>query len=158
MQAMLMSTVCDNMNMILAPFIAYCIWLPIHRRCPVYSVSKQPHTHHYPFLPSTLYLLVFRCVHSSASSLLCRLFCLRANSEARSRTCTRSRVSLGLVLPRASSRFGYSSLSYLAADRWNSVRRSGIGPPCCFTKSISYRNPRLARVPRKETIGLWGLP
>ena len=74
------------------------------------------------FSLTALYLLVFRCVHSSASSLLCRLFCLRANSEARSRTCTRSQVSLGLVLPRASSRFGYSSLSYLAADRWNSVR------------------------------------
>ena len=68
-----------------------------------------------------LYLLVFRCVHYSASSLLCRLFCLRTNSEARSRTCTRSQVSLGLVLPRASSRFGYSSLSFLAADHWNSV-------------------------------------
>ena len=71
-----------------------------------------------------LYLLVFRCVHSSASSLPCRLFCLLANSEARSRTCTRSQVSPGLVLPRDSSRFGYSSLSYLAADGWNSVQAS----------------------------------
>ena len=103
-----------------------------------------------------LYLLVFRCVHSSASSLLFRLFCLRANPVARSRTCTRPQVSLGLILLRASSRFGYSSLSFLAADRWNSVPASVR--LYCFTKSISFSNPRLARVLRKETIGLWGLP
>ena len=48
----------------------------------------------------------------------------------------------------------YSSLSYLAADRWNSVPASVrlAASPSQFRIAI------LARVPRKETIGLWGLP
>ena len=49
-------------------------------------------------------------LYSDAFILLPAHFCAAFSAfvpEARSRTCTRSQVSLGLVLPRASSRFGY---------------------------------------------------
>lgn len=67
-----------------------------------------------------LYLFVFRCIHARASVLLCDLFTLRSVGTRTSAT-TRGQDSSSLCLPPCRSRFGYYSISFLAADRWNAL-------------------------------------
>ena len=68
-----------------------------------------------------LYTVVFRCIAGQESSLLSSLFILRSTVTGPQQRQTRLQCSNGLVLPRPVSRYGRVSLSYLAADRWNSA-------------------------------------
>ena len=68
-----------------------------------------------------LYSVVFRCVLGQTSALLQDLFVLRSSAANTLQCRTRRHSSNGLVLPRVYSRYGLFSLSYLAADRWNSA-------------------------------------
>ena len=70
---------------------------------------------------ANLYVFLHRCINARASPLLCRLFTPRAVSSSRTARITRSQELLGLVLPHARLSFGYHSVSYLGADRWNAL-------------------------------------
>ena len=66
------------------------------------------------------YVFVYRCLHELAGPLLQNLFSRRSfmsHTAAR----TRSQTFNMLQLPSAKSRYGYNSVSFLAADRWNSL-------------------------------------
>ena len=67
-----------------------------------------------------LFLLVHRCLAGNASSLLSCRFMLRCQHD-HTTSQTRAQATRALALPKASSRAGLFSLSYLAADRWNSL-------------------------------------
>ena len=67
-----------------------------------------------------LYVFVYRCLSQLASPLLQQLFVLRCLGS-HSSAATRGQDTLALQLPRRCSRFGYFSISFLAADRWNSL-------------------------------------
>ena len=66
-----------------------------------------------------LYVLVHRCVYGRTSPLLKDMFISRQTSCTNSET--RSQNTFGLALPSVSTRYGLSSLSFLAADRWNAL-------------------------------------
>ena len=68
-------------------------------------------------------LKLYTCVplHCWPGSLLSSLFILRSTVTGPQQRQTRLQCSNGLVLPRPVSRYGRVSLSYLAADRWNSA-------------------------------------
>jgi len=91
-------------------------------QCDVSIILRKYH-----LLPITarfnvkLYVLVYRCLHSCASPLLCSIFTLRHTSNSRTHRVTRSQTTDSLVLPHASSRYGFYSISFLAADRWNAL-------------------------------------
>ena len=68
-----------------------------------------------------LYMFVYRLLHSTASPLLRQIISLRSGSNACTHARTRGQTTASLVLPSASSRYGYFSLSFLASDRWNSL-------------------------------------
>ena len=65
-----------------------------------------------------LYVLVYRCLNGLASPFLRRLFVLHADAT-HSAPITRGQQSLALKLPVCCTRYGYHSVSFLAADRWN---------------------------------------
>ena len=77
---------------------------------------------HHPSLRFHLKLLVFifHCTHGLASPLLASSFTYRADTH-HTNVCTRSQNTYILSLPAAHSRYGFFNLSYLAADRWNSL-------------------------------------
>ena len=67
-----------------------------------------------------LYCFVFRCLNGLTSPLLASLFSKRSQgSHTHSRT--RGQTHSALVLPHARSRFGFYSVAFLGADRWNSL-------------------------------------
>ena len=68
-----------------------------------------------------LYSVVFRCVLGQTSALLRDLFVLRSSAANTLQMSDPPSLLNGLVLPRVSSRYGLFSLSYLAAERWNSA-------------------------------------
>ena len=86
---------------------------PILARFPLMLISARYNL--------KLYTLVFRCIAGQVSSLLSCLFILRSTVTGPQQRQTRLQYSNGLVLPRPVSRYGRVSLSYLAADRWNSA-------------------------------------
>ena len=90
-----------------------------------------------------LSVLVYRCLHTLASPLLCDLFCPRSLSSNRTTAQTRSQSFHGMVLPRAYTRYGLHSISFLAADRWNS-----LPPSLCASPS-----PRLFRIALLSWLG-----
>ena len=67
-----------------------------------------------------LFVFVYRCLNNLASPLLQTLFILRSQGT-HSAALTRGQQSLSLQLPSRYSRYGYYSISFLAADRWNSL-------------------------------------
>ena len=67
-----------------------------------------------------LYVFAYRCLHGLASSLLSDMFVLRAEGS-RTAVSTRGQSYSALVLPCARTRYGFTSISFLAADRWNSL-------------------------------------
>lgn len=85
---------------------------PIRRRNLLCSIESR-----YNF---KLFVLVFRCLHGFASPLLQDMFHLQCDATHTSRA-TRSQATFGISLPSARTRFGLFSLSFLAADRWNSL-------------------------------------
>ena len=103
-----------------------------------------------------LYLFVYRCVHNLGSPLIANIFHTRTAS-AHTTAQTRSQHSFGLSLPPFHSRFGLHSLSFLAADRFNSLPASVRLAPSLHAR-IPQIMPCIPWVPRKKTLGLWGLP
>ena len=87
---------------------------------------------------ANLYVFLHRCINARASPLLCRLFTPRAVSLSRTARITRSQELLGLVLPHARLYFGYHSVSYLGADRWNALPAAirTISLPAAFRSAI----------------------
>lgn len=75
-----------------------------------------------------LYLFTYRCIHGLGSPLLSGIILTRDKSFHTS-ACTRSQSSFGLALPNVSSRYGFFSLSFLAADRYNSLPASVRSAP-----------------------------
>ena len=71
-----------------------------------------------------LFFLVYRCLNKLCSPLLQAIFTLRCASS-HTHVTTRGQVDGSLSLPRVSSRYGRQAISFLAADRWNSL------PPGC---------------------------
>ena len=67
-----------------------------------------------------LFMFTYRCLHNLCSPLLAGIFDTRIDSS-HTAACTRSQATFGLALPKVFSRYGYYSLSFLAADRFNSV-------------------------------------
>jgi len=89
-----------------------------------------------------LYVLVYRSLNSLASPLLQQLFTFRADGPHTAAR-TRGQVTFALVLPRARTRYGFHSFSYLGADRWNAL------PPTCRTA----RSPAEFRSQVKQYLG-----
>ena len=91
----------------------------LHRRTPtafVLSHAKlSPIELRYNF---KLYLFTYRCLNHLSSTLLQSLFVLRTNTTHTDRI-TRDQVQAMLTTPHANSRYGFFSLPFLAADRWN---------------------------------------
>ena len=83
-----------------------------------------------------LYTLLFRCIAGHVSSLLSSLFIPRSTVTGPQQRQTRLQCSNGLVLPRPVSRYGRVSLSYLAADRWNSAP---LDLRCAVSRSTFHR-------------------
>ena len=67
-----------------------------------------------------LYILVFRVLNQVTTTLLTDCFCLRSTST-RTNSCTRSQVSSSVTLPKAKTRFGLFSVSFIGSDRWNAL-------------------------------------
>ena len=67
-----------------------------------------------------LYVLVNRCLRHRVSPLVSSLFIDRFLPPQTS-ALTRGQSTAALVLPRTFSRYGYHSVSFLAADRWNAL-------------------------------------
>ena len=65
-----------------------------------------------------LYMFVYRCLHGLASPLLTSMFDLLTHS-VHTNAITRAQTTASIRLPPARTRYGFSSLSFLAADRWN---------------------------------------
>ena len=65
-----------------------------------------------------LYVFVYRILNRRTSDLLRPIFTTRC-AGPHTHAHTRGQSSSSLVLPRVFSRYGYHSLSFLAADRWN---------------------------------------
>ena len=93
----------------------------LDRLTPTHIVLQ--HAHLYPIeycFNLKLYVLVYRCLHNLASPLLCNIFVLRVDAT-HTAAVTRGQTTSVLALPTVKSRFGYHSIAYLAADRWNSL-------------------------------------
>ena len=93
----------------------------LDRKTPARIVLQ--HTRLYPVeyrFNLKLYVLVYRCLHNLASPLLCNIFVLRADATHTVAE-TRGQTMDTLALPTVKSRFGYHSIAYLAATRWNSL-------------------------------------
>ena len=115
----------------------------------VYSVARL-----YPIslrFNLKLYVFVYRCLHELASPLLQNLFSRRSfmsHTAAR----TRGQTFNMLQLPSAKSRYGYNSVCFLAADRWNSLPQvcreaSSLPEFATLTKShLGYPVKRLRSV------------
>ena len=67
-----------------------------------------------------LFVFVYRCLNGLSSSLLKDMYCPLSLSS-HTRAFTRGQASSNLKLPTASSRYGYTSISFLGADRWNTL-------------------------------------
>ena len=65
-----------------------------------------------------LCIFTYRCLNRLSSNHLQSLFVLRTHA-AHTHRITRGQVHAMLATPHANSRYGYFSLSFLAADRWN---------------------------------------
>ena len=65
-------------------------------------------------------VFVYRCLNGLACSLLQERFTLRAHG-AHTAALTRGQVSAALVLPPASTLYGFSGISYVGADWWNAL-------------------------------------
>ena len=65
-----------------------------------------------------LCIFTYRCLNHLSSNHLQSLFILRTHAAHTDRK-TRGQVQAMLATPHANSRYGYFSLSFLAADRWN---------------------------------------
>ena len=85
------------------------------RKFQLYSLEQR--------LNLKLYVLVYRSVYLLTSPLLSQLFVTRAAGH-RSVSTTRGQSSLALELPSTKSRYGLHAVSFLAADRWNSLPSS----------------------------------
>jgi len=66
------------------------------------------------------YVFVYRCLHGLASPLLQSLFVPIAAAD-HTNAVTRGQSASALTLPRSRTRYGYNSVSFLGADRWNSL-------------------------------------
>ena len=67
-----------------------------------------------------LFVFVYRCLNGLSSSLLKDMYSPLSLSS-HTRAFTRGQASSTLKLPIASSRYGYTSISFLGADRWNTL-------------------------------------
>ena len=65
-----------------------------------------------------LFVLVHRCVHGRCSPLLQQMFCCRS-AGTHTTVRTRAQDSLRLIIPAAGSRYGYTRIAFIAAERWN---------------------------------------
>ena len=91
----------------------------LDKRTPIAVVLA--HTKLYPIeLRYNLKLCIFmyRCLNHLSSNRLQSLFVLRTHAAHTDRI-TRGQVQATLATPHANSRYGYFSLSFLAADRWS---------------------------------------
>ena len=70
-----------------------------------------------------LFVLIYRSLHKVCSPLLTDCFVTRVNAT-HTASITRSQVTLSLALPPANNRYGLYALSFLGADRWNSLPAS----------------------------------
>ena len=84
------------------------------------------------------FVFVYRCLNQLTSPLLQLLFTTRSSGQHTHAT-TRGQLSTALVLPRPKSRFGFHAISFLAADRWNSL------PPDCYQANSPARFASLAK-------------
>ena len=85
------------------------------RKFQLYSLEQR--------LNLNFYVLVYRSVYLLTSPLLSQLFVTRAAGR-RSVSTTRGQSSLALELPSTKSRYGLHAVSFLDADRWNSLPSS----------------------------------
>ena len=93
----------------------------LDRLTPTHIVLQ--HAHLYPIeyrFNLKLYVLVYRCLHNLASPLLRNIFVLRGDAT-HTAAVTRGQTTSMLALPTVKSSFGYHSIAYLAAARWNSL-------------------------------------
>ena len=67
-----------------------------------------------------LFIFTYRCIHDLGSPLIHSIFKTR-ESDAHTTARTRAQSFSGLALPSFRSRYGMYSLSFLAADRFNSL-------------------------------------
>ena len=88
------------------------------------------------------YVFVFRCLHGLSSPLLSLLFTPRCTGPHSAAT-TRGQATAALVLPACHSRYGFHSIAYLGADRWNAL------PPSCRLAE----SPALFRAHTKSHLG-----
>ena len=70
-----------------------------------------------------LFVLIYRSLHKVCSPLLTDCVVTRVNAT-HTASITRSQVTLSLALPPANNRYGLYALSFLGADRWNSLPAS----------------------------------
>ena len=130
----------------------------LHRRTPTAFVlshaNLSPIELRYNF---KLCLFTYRCLNHLSSTLLQSLFVLRTNTTHTDRI-TRGQVQAMLTTPHANSRYGYFSLSFLAADRWNllpiAIRQAASMPDFHALSSaylgLSVRSHRLLGDPLKK--------
>ena len=102
-----------------------------------------------------LYVLVYHCQTSLLASPLLQQLFATCSAGLHTSSCTRGQASAALVLPHGSSCYGYHSVSFLAADRWNYL------PPSCR----QARSPSEFAPLTKKHLGypvkrhcLWGSP
>ena len=82
------------------------------RSCKLYSLELR--------IKLKLYVFVYLCISQLASPLLQKLFVLRRDGS-HSAASTRGQQSHALNLPPRRTRYGYFAISFLAANRWNSL-------------------------------------
>ena len=85
------------------------------RPSPFLPFSHNPADMIYNFMLS---LFTYRCLNHLSSTLLQSLFVLRTNTTHTDRI-TKGELQAMLTTPHANSRYGFFSLSFIAADRWN---------------------------------------
>ena len=92
----------------------------LDRKTPTRIVLQ--HTRLYPVeyhFNLKLYV-VYRCLHNLASHLICKIF-VRREDATHTVAEARGQIMDTLALLTVKSRFGYHSIAYLAATRWNSL-------------------------------------
>ena len=82
------------------------------RHAKLYSLESR--------LNLRLFIFVFRCIHQLTSPLLSSMFTLQSAATCTERR-TRGQSFSSLSLPAATTRYGMFSISFLGADRWNSL-------------------------------------
>lgn len=84
----------------------------VHNTAKVYTLEQRVNLKTYVF--------IYRCLNGLISPLLQSLFVPQAAGH-RSRATTRGQTTAALILPAANSRIGFHCVSFLGADRWNSL-------------------------------------